>query len=84
MKTHHSLGDGLAISTFLLSLSEYDAKSLPGLKPMGLIKNILINMAMLYRVPLVSWRILISWAYLPFNSIKRGNKLSGIKKVGLA
>jgi len=39
LKVHHSFGDGTAVSTFLLSLSDrFDAKNLLGMKPFGFLK----------------------------------------------
>ena len=84
VKTHHAFGDGLAVSTLLLSLSKYDSSALPGLKPMGFLQSLIIDVCMIYRVPLDLWKFLVTEYYVPPNSIRQGNKLTGIKKVGVS
>ena len=69
VKKHHCMGDGLAFSALLLSLSEYDANALPGLKPMGWCKRFIIESQMIFRVPMVIWRFLVTWSTRPLNSI---------------
>jgi hypothetical protein len=42
-KCHHSFGDGLGIAQFFLAMSDiYDSNALPTLKPLSLIKKIMI------------------------------------------
>jgi len=48
-KVHHSLGDGLALSSFFLAMSDnYSAAALPGLKPLSLGSRLLIWAALPY------------------------------------
>ena len=73
------------MSTFLLSLSKYESSALPGLKPMGFMQSLYIDMCMIYRIPLALWAMLITDYHVPVNSIRqRKGKLTGIKKVGVS
>jgi hypothetical protein len=84
IKTHHAFGDGLAVSTLLLYLSKYESSALPGLKPMGYMQSLYIELCMFYRVPIAIWTFLVTYFYVPVNAIRQRNKLSGIKKVGVS
>jgi hypothetical protein len=72
VKCHHCWGDGLAVSTFFLSLTDdYDAKHLPGMKPLSYIQQIMIELQMPFRILIATFKILVSWYNLPPNVIQR-------------
>ena len=43
IKAHHSLADGLGFASFFLALSDiWDKNAMPSMKPLGILKKILI------------------------------------------
>ena len=81
VKFHHSFSDGLGVSSFLLSLSDqFDGKDLPGLKPLSFLKKLAIEIQMPFRMLASAFKVFVSWHNPAPNVMKRGQKLSGIKK----
>jgi len=74
LKTHHCLSDGLGFSTFFLCLSgEFDPKVLPGVKPLGFVKDMIITLLTPFLTARATLEILLT-TRIP-------NALSGTKQM---
>lgn len=79
VKTHHCMSDGLGFSIMFMCLSgEFDPKSLPGVKPLGIFKDIIITLL----TPLLAARaaLYIALSFASPNSICGDEKMTGIKR----
>ena len=79
LKSHHSVSDGLGISTFFLCLSgEFDPKTLPGVKPLGIVKDIIITILSPFLAARASLELLLT--FRAPNSISGDMEMTGIKR----
>ena len=77
-KTHHCFTDGLGFSTFFLAMSgEYTSSSLPGMKPLPFLKQLLIYL--LSPIIIVQATIDILSKQGTFNAIKKNMPFTGRK-----
>jgi len=73
------VSDGLGFSTFFLCLSgEFDPKTLPGVKPLGLIKDIIITILSPFLALRASIELLTT--FRAPNSISGDKAMTGIKR----
>lgn len=78
VKTHHCFTDGLGFSTFFLAMSgEYTSSSLPGMKPLPFLKQLLIYL--LSPIIIVQATIDILSKQGTFNAIKKNMPFTGRK-----
>lgn len=78
IKLHHCFADGLAVGSFLLSLcGEYDSSALPGMKPLGLCKQLMIYL--LYPFLILRSCVVMFSSPADFNCMKRGVPMTGRK-----
>ena len=78
VKTHHCFTDGLGFSTFFLAMSgEYTSSSLPGMKPLPFLKQLLIYL--LSPIIIFQATIDILSKQGTFNAIKKNMPFTGRK-----
>lgn len=78
IKSHHVLFDGLGCSTLFLALSDiFDPEALPGMKPLSVLKKIMIYTLLPFLVLRSSLQM--AFTFKDHNVIKKKTKNSGIK-----
>jgi len=84
MKFHHNFGDGLAISSFMLTLAEeYNPKHMPSLKPISFGKKVLIKLLWPYLFMKANIDLLLMAGTHGTSSIMSTAPLSGVKKAAV-
>ena len=79
LKTHHNMSDGLGFSTFFMCLSgEFDPKQLPGVKPLGFIKNVIITILTPFLAARATLELLL--AFRTPTSLNSDQRITGIKR----
>lgn len=79
LKSHHCMSDGLGFSTMFLCLSgDFDPNSLPGVKPLGLVKDIIITLLYPFLAARAGFEILTT--FRKPNSINSDQKMTGKKR----
>jgi len=79
LKSHHCMSDGLGFSTLFLCLSgEFDPTALPGVKPLGFVKEFIITLMFPFLALRAGLEILTT--FRAPNSINGDKAMTGIKR----